>query len=63
MAVQEEAESMPVADKTDSVVMEVEQEEEHVQPSTTQTSMQHTIMCTLIKVAGILLYLWLSTLL
>ena len=60
MALHEEAEAMPVAAEADSEVMEVEQEEEHVQPSMPQPSIWRTIIRTLSKVAGVLLCLWLS---
>ena len=61
MSVHEEAEAMPVVAEAESVATEVEQEEEHVQLLLPQPSMGHTIMCILIKVAGVLLCLWLST--
>ena len=54
---------MPVVAEAEPVVAEVEQEEEHVQPSLPQASMQSTIIGTLIKVVRVLLYLRLSALL
>ena len=54
---------MPVVAEAEPVVAEVEQEEEHVQPSLPQPSMQSTIIGTLIKVVRVLLYLRLSALL
>ena len=61
MFVHKEAEAIPVVAEADPVVAEVEQEEEHVQLSLPQPSIWHTIMSTLIKLARVLLCLWLSS--
>ena len=63
MSVHKESEDMPVVADAESVVTEVKQEEEHVQLSLPQPSMRCTIMCTLYKVTGVLLCLWLSAVL
>ena len=55
MSVHKEAEAMPVVAEAKSVATDIEQEEEHVQLSSPQPSMRHTIMHISIKVAGLLL--------